>query len=165
MGLKIGGELWDKANAVAVRTGRDVVDVWKEEMRQGLSASRRLLAPASQGPGLRESCKQQPGTKRPPITSGRVGGLPVSLPLEVGPSRFPSNEPVIDPGIGPAVQITPVSPKMNSPKYNEPDCIESLTAPAFPLDQDRSSQSDNNSFQDNRSCACSAAPAAGRNSA
>jgi hypothetical protein len=26
----------------------------------------------------------------------------------------------------PAVKIFPVSPKMNSPKYNEPDCIAPL---------------------------------------
>ncbi len=34
--------------------------------------------------------------------------------------------PVIDPGLDTAVTIRPVSPKMNSPKYNEPDCIEAL---------------------------------------
>jgi hypothetical protein len=35
---------------------------------------------------------------------------------------------VVDPGIDAAVRITPVSPKMNSPKYNEPDCVEPLVA-------------------------------------
>jgi putative SOS response-associated peptidase YedK len=38
--------------------------------------------------------------------------------------------PLIDPGIDTAVQVMPVSPKMNSPRYNEPDCIEALVAPA-----------------------------------
>jgi hypothetical protein len=37
-------------------------------------------------------------------------------------------EPTIDRGIGRAVRITLVSPKMNKPAYNEPDCIEGLTA-------------------------------------
>jgi hypothetical protein len=36
--------------------------------------------------------------------------------------------PAVDPGFDAAVQITPVSPKMNKPAYNEPDCIEALTA-------------------------------------
>jgi hypothetical protein len=34
--------------------------------------------------------------------------------------------PVIDSGLDAAVTVRPVSPKMNSPKYNEPDCIEAL---------------------------------------
>src|SRR5271166_7017068 len=32
--------------------------------------------------------------------------------------------PSVDPGLDAAVKVRPVSPKMNSPKYNEPDCIE-----------------------------------------
>jgi putative SOS response-associated peptidase YedK len=36
------------------------------------------------------------------------------------------DDPVIDPGLDAAVTVTPVSPKMNSYKYNEPDCIEAL---------------------------------------
>ncbi|MGA7325066.1 MAG: hypothetical protein WBX25_11415 [Rhodomicrobium sp.] len=38
-----------------------------------------------------------------------------------------AEDPAVDPGIDQAVQVTPVSPKMNSPRYNEPDCIEVLT--------------------------------------
>ena len=36
-------------------------------------------------------------------------------------------EPAVDPGIE-AVQVVPVSPKMNKPSYNEPDCIEPIVA-------------------------------------
>lgn len=38
VGLKVGGELWDKANAISMTTGRDVVAVWKEEVRKGFQA-------------------------------------------------------------------------------------------------------------------------------
>ncbi len=37
--------------------------------------------------------------------------------------------PVTDAEIEAAVRVSPVSPKMNSPRYNEPDCIEALIAP------------------------------------
>jgi hypothetical protein len=35
----------------------------------------------------------------------------------------------VDRGINVAVEIWPVSPKMNTPSYNEPDCIEEVAAP------------------------------------
>jgi putative SOS response-associated peptidase YedK len=38
------------------------------------------------------------------------------------------DDPTVDPGLDAAVKVTPVSPKMNSSKYNEPDCIEALVA-------------------------------------
>ncbi|MBJ7545209.1 SOS response-associated peptidase family protein [Rhodomicrobium udaipurense] len=37
-------------------------------------------------------------------------------------------KPVIDSGLDAAVTVRPVSPKMNSPKYNAPDCVEGLVA-------------------------------------
>ncbi|MGA7329411.1 MAG: SOS response-associated peptidase [Rhodomicrobium sp.] len=37
-------------------------------------------------------------------------------------------DPAVDPGIDKAVQVIPVSPKMNSPRYNEPDCVEPFAA-------------------------------------
>ncbi|MGA7329636.1 MAG: hypothetical protein WBX25_35440 [Rhodomicrobium sp.] len=37
-------------------------------------------------------------------------------------------DPSVDPGIDEAVQVAPVSPKVNSPRYNEPDCIEAQAA-------------------------------------
>jgi hypothetical protein len=37
-GLKVGGELWDKANAISMETRRDVVAVWREEVRKGFQA-------------------------------------------------------------------------------------------------------------------------------
>ncbi len=52
------------------------------------------------------------------------------MPLMRAPDGFEpwltGAEPVIDPGIDAAVKVTPVSPKMNSPNYNEPDCIAPL---------------------------------------
>jgi hypothetical protein len=38
LGLKGEGELWDKANAISIRTGRDIVAIWKEEVRNGFQA-------------------------------------------------------------------------------------------------------------------------------
>jgi hypothetical protein len=37
-GLKTEGELWDIANSVAVRTRRDIVEVWREEIRKSVPA-------------------------------------------------------------------------------------------------------------------------------
>ena len=37
-GLKVGGELWDQANAISMETRRDVVVVWREEVRKGFQA-------------------------------------------------------------------------------------------------------------------------------
>jgi hypothetical protein len=36
-----------------------------------------------------------------------------------------------DAGFNATVKIVPVSPKMNFPKYNEPDCFEPLAAPSL----------------------------------
>ena len=33
--LNDGGELWDKANAISMRTRRNIVEVWREEVRMG----------------------------------------------------------------------------------------------------------------------------------
>jgi putative SOS response-associated peptidase YedK len=56
------------------------------------------------------------------------------MPVIMAPDSFENwltgDAPLIDPGIDSAVQVMPVSPKMNSPRYNEPDCIEALVAPA-----------------------------------
>ena len=37
-GLKVGGELWDQANAISMETRRDIVAVWREEVRKGFQA-------------------------------------------------------------------------------------------------------------------------------
>jgi hypothetical protein len=37
-GLKGEGELWDEANALSMRTGRDIVAIWKEEVRNSFQA-------------------------------------------------------------------------------------------------------------------------------
>jgi len=37
-GLKTEGELWDLANSIAMRTRRNIVEVWREEIRKGFQA-------------------------------------------------------------------------------------------------------------------------------
>lgn len=37
-GLKTEGELWDLANSIAMRTRRNIVEVWREEVRKGFQA-------------------------------------------------------------------------------------------------------------------------------
>jgi putative SOS response-associated peptidase YedK len=54
--------------------------------------------------------------------------MPVMLAKEGFDSWLSGSDPVSDPGIDEAVSITPVSPKMNKPSYNEPDCVEPLAA-------------------------------------
>ena len=54
--------------------------------------------------------------------------MPVMLPRESFEFWLAGKDPALDPSLDVAVKITPVSPKMNSPKYNEPDCIEALVA-------------------------------------
>jgi putative SOS response-associated peptidase YedK len=54
--------------------------------------------------------------------------MPVMLAKDGFDPWLSGENPVIDPGVNSAVQITPVSPKMNKPAYNEPDCIEALVA-------------------------------------
>jgi putative SOS response-associated peptidase YedK len=53
--------------------------------------------------------------------------MPVILPKGGFEPWLSGLAPSVDPGIDAAVQIIPVSPKMNSPKYNEPDCVEPLS--------------------------------------
>jgi putative SOS response-associated peptidase YedK len=55
-------------------------------------------------------------------------GMPVTLPKEGSEPWLSGSDPAVDPDIDAAVQITPVSPKMNKPSYNEPDCVEPLVA-------------------------------------
>jgi putative SOS response-associated peptidase YedK len=52
--------------------------------------------------------------------------MPVILPKESFEPWLSGHDPVVDPGIDAAVEIMPVSPKMNKPSYNEPDCVEPL---------------------------------------
>jgi hypothetical protein len=56
--------------------------------------------------------------------------MPVILPKDGFEPWLSGEDPAVDPGIDAAVEIRPVSPKMTSPKYNEPDCIGALAAPA-----------------------------------
>jgi putative SOS response-associated peptidase YedK len=54
------------------------------------------------------------------------------MPVMLAPDGFEpwlsGVDPIIDPGIVAAVQVRPVSPKVNSPKYDQPDCIEALVS-------------------------------------
>jgi putative SOS response-associated peptidase YedK len=54
--------------------------------------------------------------------------MPVILPNDGFEPCLSGSDPLVDPGIDAAVKIVPVSPKMNKPSYNEPDCIEALAA-------------------------------------
>jgi putative SOS response-associated peptidase YedK len=54
--------------------------------------------------------------------------MPVMLAKEGFEPWLVGENPAVDPGLDAAVTVTPVSPKMNSPKYNEPDCVEPLVA-------------------------------------
>jgi hypothetical protein len=36
----------------------------------------------------------------------------------------------VDTGVDEAVSVVSVSPKMNSPRYNAPDCIDAVETPA-----------------------------------
>jgi len=68
------------------------------------------------------------------LTTEAAGGireLHSRMPVVLAPQSFDpwlsGEDPACDPGIGAAVQVLPVSPKVNSPRYNEPGCIEALT--------------------------------------
>jgi hypothetical protein len=54
--------------------------------------------------------------------------MPVMLAPDGFEPRLSGADPEIDREIGEAVKITPVSPKMNKPAYDEPDCVEPLAA-------------------------------------
>ena len=61
-----------------------------------------------------------------------IRDLHTRMPVMLQPQGFEpwlgGDDPTVDPGLDAAVKVTPVSPKMNSSKYNEPDCIEALVA-------------------------------------
>jgi hypothetical protein len=52
--------------------------------------------------------------------------MPVILPKGSFEPWLGGEDPSVDPGVGAAVKIVPVSPKMNKASYNEPGCIEAL---------------------------------------
>jgi putative SOS response-associated peptidase YedK len=54
--------------------------------------------------------------------------MPVMLAKEGFEPWLAGQDPAVESGLDAAVTVTPVSPKVNSPKYNEPDCIEALVA-------------------------------------
>jgi putative SOS response-associated peptidase YedK len=54
--------------------------------------------------------------------------MPVILPNNGFEPWLTGAYPAVDPDVDAAVQITPVSPKMNKPSHNEPDCIEPLVS-------------------------------------
>jgi len=56
--------------------------------------------------------------------------MPVMLAKDGFEPWLSGAEPAVDPGIDTAVQIQPGLTEKNSPRYNEPDCIEALVAPA-----------------------------------
>jgi putative SOS response-associated peptidase YedK len=56
--------------------------------------------------------------------------MPVILPKDGFEPWLSGSDSAVDPGIDDAVEIRAVSPKVNKPSYNEPDCVEPLAAPA-----------------------------------
>jgi putative SOS response-associated peptidase YedK len=54
--------------------------------------------------------------------------MPVMLAKESFEPWLSGSDPLSDASIDAAVEIRPVSPKMNKPSYNEPDCVEALVA-------------------------------------
>jgi putative SOS response-associated peptidase YedK len=64
----------------------------------------------------------------------RIRSLHTRMPVILPPDGFQpwlsGSDPVADPSIDQAVTITPVSPKMNSSSYNEPDWVEPPAAGA-----------------------------------
>jgi putative SOS response-associated peptidase YedK len=54
--------------------------------------------------------------------------MPVMLAKEGFEPWLAGQHPIVDSALDAEVKITLVSPKMNSLKYNEPDCIEALVA-------------------------------------
>jgi putative SOS response-associated peptidase YedK len=54
------------------------------------------------------------------------------MPVMLAPDGFEpwlsGTDPVVDAAIDAAVQVMPVSQKVNSPKYDQPDCIEALVS-------------------------------------
>jgi putative SOS response-associated peptidase YedK len=56
--------------------------------------------------------------------------MPVILPKDGFEPWLSGPDPLPDLGIDAAVEIRPVPPELHSPKYNEPDCVEALTAGA-----------------------------------
>ncbi len=59
-----------------------------------------------------------------------ISGLHSRMPVMLAPKGFEAwlagETPECDPGLDAALQVLPVSPKVNSPRYNEPDCVASL---------------------------------------
>ncbi len=69
------------------------------------------------------------------LTTGAAGGierLHTRMPVMLAPESFEpwlsGQDPICDPDVAPAVAVTPVSRKVNSPRYNERDCIEPVGA-------------------------------------
>jgi putative SOS response-associated peptidase YedK len=59
-----------------------------------------------------------------------IKNLHTRMPVMLAPESFEpwlsGQDPLCDPDLSAAVAVMPVSPKVNSPRYDEPDCIEPL---------------------------------------
>ena len=114
---------------------------------RGAWKSRRCLIPASgfyEWRGLEAPGKAKPATACPFDLRRDLGAVErrhtlLHHPHHRGLRRYQGfahphagraggDDPTVDPGLDAAVKVAPVSPKMNSSKYNEPDCIEALVA-------------------------------------
>jgi putative SOS response-associated peptidase YedK len=86
---------------------------------------RRIYKAMRWGPGKLLSCTILTTDASGPI-QGLHNRMPVMLSKEAFEPWLSGQDPVVDPGIGEAVYLKPVSPKMNSPRHNARDCIEAL---------------------------------------
>jgi putative SOS response-associated peptidase YedK len=50
--------------------------------------------------------------------------MPVALTPQGFKARLAGEDPAVDPSLTTTVKVIPISPTTNSPKHNEPDCIE-----------------------------------------
>jgi putative SOS response-associated peptidase YedK len=61
-----------------------------------------------------------------------IRDLHTRMPVMLAPDGFGSwlsgEDPIVDSNLDAKIKVTPVSPKMNSPRHNKPDCIEALVA-------------------------------------
>jgi putative SOS response-associated peptidase YedK len=62
------------------------------------------------------------------ITQDIHGRMPLLLDQDGIKTWLGGGEPVLSASIDRSLQFHPVSPRMNKPPYNAPDCIEALVA-------------------------------------
>ena len=67
-------------------------------------------------------------TEASDITRDIHGRMPLMLDQDGIEKWLGAGEPVLSASVNQSLKLHPVSPRMNKPSYNEPDCIETLVA-------------------------------------